>query len=76
LVRRDDGSIRITEHYLERAGRLSSPIVNAYVALNGDARAAPPQSAARLRTGRLLSRIDGIPAVAKEDFLVRALPAT
>ena len=64
------------ESCLGRIARLD-PALNSLVALDPEgARAAARDSAARIRAGASLSPLDGVPMTAKDNLLMRGLPAT
>jgi len=73
------GAISASEllhHYLERIQRLN-PTLNAFVHVDADgAVEAAMASDLRLRAGRPLSALDGIPVSVKDNLLVRNCPAT
>jgi aspartyl-tRNA(Asn)/glutamyl-tRNA(Gln) amidotransferase subunit A len=64
----------LLDHCLERIERLN-PALNAIVALNPEAARAADDSDARLRAGRALGPLDGLPATVKDNLLMRGCPA-
>jgi aspartyl-tRNA(Asn)/glutamyl-tRNA(Gln) amidotransferase subunit A len=64
----------LLDHYLERVARLN-PALNAIVALAPDAVAAAEAADVRLRAGRGLSPLDGVPVTVKDNLLLRGCPA-
>ena len=74
-ARRTDPVVAL-EVCLDRIARID-PVLNSVVALDGGAaRAAARDSAARIRAGAPLSRLDGVPMTVKDNLLMRGLPAT
>lgn len=65
----------LLDHYLERIRRLN-PQLNAFVYVDfAGAAEAANASDARLRAGRSLSALDGIPVAIKDNLLMRRCPA-
>jgi len=64
----------LLDHYLERIERLD-PALNAFVFLDPEAVNAAQSSDARLKAGRPLGPLDGIPVSVKDNLLVRGCPA-
>jgi aspartyl-tRNA(Asn)/glutamyl-tRNA(Gln) amidotransferase subunit A len=64
----------LLDHYLERVERLD-PLLNAFVYLDPEATAAADASDARLRAGRPLGPLDGVPVSVKDNLLVQGCPA-
>ncbi len=64
----------LLDHYLERIERLN-PAVNAFVYVDPEAAKAAQASDARLKAGRPLGPLDGIPVSVKDNLLVRGCPA-
>ncbi len=64
----------LLDHYLERVERLN-PDLNAFVYLDPEATAAAEASDMRLRAGRPLSLLDGIPVSLKDNLLQAGSPA-
>ncbi len=64
----------LLDHYLERIERID-PGLNAFVYIDPDAVAGAEASDARLRAGRPLGPLDGIPVSIKDNLLLRNCPA-
>jgi aspartyl-tRNA(Asn)/glutamyl-tRNA(Gln) amidotransferase subunit A len=64
----------LLDHYLERIERID-PVLNAFVYLDPNAAAAADASDARLKAGRPLGPLDGVPVSIKDNLLVKDCPA-
>jgi aspartyl-tRNA(Asn)/glutamyl-tRNA(Gln) amidotransferase subunit A len=64
----------LLDHYLERIDELD-PELNAFVYLDPEAVRAADASDARLKAGRPLGPLDGIPVSVKDNLLMRGCPA-
>jgi aspartyl-tRNA(Asn)/glutamyl-tRNA(Gln) amidotransferase subunit A len=64
----------LLDHYLERIDRLN-PSLNAFVYVDPEAARAAQASDLRLKAGRPLGPLDGIPVSVKDNLLVRGCPA-
>ena len=64
----------LLDYHLKRIERLN-PSLNAFVYIDPDAVTAAQDSDARLRAGKPLSPLDGVPVAVKDNLLVAGMPA-
>lgn len=76
LARREVSAVDLLDDFLARYERIN-PRLNAIVAIEpGAARLAAQESDVRARSGKRLSRLDGIPVTVKDNIFVAGFPAT